>query len=106
MFLSETYGILGYDDDLGKNIELMEKGRGSEYGFCGGSGGQGCLVLGYSEGGVIGTTEDFPANASSLMVLADQSGVLSKDKADAPIHYGGITKTTWEVKDGKVVQVP
>jgi hypothetical protein len=35
VFLTETYGILGFDDDTGENIELMEKGRGSKYGFCG-----------------------------------------------------------------------
>ena len=38
VYLTETYGILGYDEEAGANVELMEAGRGSEYGFCGGSG--------------------------------------------------------------------
>jgi hypothetical protein len=38
VFVAETYVILGYDDDLNRNEELMEKGRGSGYGCVGGSG--------------------------------------------------------------------
>jgi hypothetical protein len=34
VFLTETNGIWGFDDEIGKNIELMEKGRGCEYGYC------------------------------------------------------------------------
>ena len=41
VYLSETYGILGYDEAAGRNLEFMEKGRGSEYGCRGGDGGQG-----------------------------------------------------------------
>ena len=59
VYMTDTYGILGPDiDDDMRNIELMEKGHGSEYGFCGGSGGEGCLVLGYSGGAIGGTDED------------------------------------------------
>lgn len=107
VFLTETYGIIGFDDESGENIELMEKGRGSEYGYCGGSGGQGCLGIGYSKGAVLGSTTDFPPNASTLMVIADQSGTWAKDKEKAPLHYGGITKQTWKVgDDGNLVEVP
>ena len=104
VYFTETYGILGFDDDLGKNVEIMEKGRGTEYGCQGGNGGEGCLVVGYSSddgdgGGKVlsGTGPDFPPNARSLMVIADQSGSWGNDKVKAPIHYGGITKTTWKV---------
>ena len=56
VYVTETYGILGYDEGAGRNVELMEKGRGLEYGFVGGSGGQGCLVLAYSGGAAAGHT--------------------------------------------------
>ena len=28
VYVTETYGILGYDEGAGRNVELMEKGRG------------------------------------------------------------------------------
>ena len=109
VFISETYGILGTDIETGENIELMEKGRGSEYGFCGGSGGQGCLAVGYSQGVESGyASMEFPSNASTLMVIADQSGSWEKDRAKAPLHYGGITKTAWRLDQTtkRLEQVP
>jgi hypothetical protein len=60
-------------------------------------GGQGCLAIGYLGGAICGTTDDFPPTASILIVIADQSGSWAKDKANAPLHYGGIAKTTWEL---------
>lgn len=108
VFLTETYGIIGFDEGVGKNVELMEKGRGTEYGFRGGSGGCGCLAIGYSGGAVLGSKGDcYPPNASSLMVIADQSGAWKTDGGSAPLHYGGITKTTWRLEDdGGLTQVP
>jgi hypothetical protein len=97
VFLTETYGILGFVEESGKNIELMEKGRGSEYGFRGGSGGQRCLAIGFSDAAVCGSDDRFPDNASSLMVIADLSGSWKKDNVNAPLHYCGITKTTWKL---------
>jgi hypothetical protein len=29
VYLKETYGILGYDEETKQNVELMEKARGS-----------------------------------------------------------------------------
>mmetsp|Transcript_7408 Transcript_7408/g.9171 ORF Transcript_7408/g.9171 Transcript_7408/m.9171 type:complete len:291 (+) Transcript_7408:42-914(+) len=93
VYLTETYGIIGHDVASGKNIELMEKGRGSEYGFRGGSGGRGCLVVAYDGDDVTsGTTADFPAGVENLLVVADTSGSFGKVADDAPLHYGGITK--------------
>jgi hypothetical protein len=52
MLLSSTLQkhteIFGFDEELNANVELME------YGYCGGSGGQGCLVIGYSDGARVG----------------------------------------------------
>ena len=78
VYLTETYGIIGYDNDLKQNVELMEKKRGSEYGFVGGSGGQGCLVAGFSGGAVAGHMDDFPEEATSVLIVADQSKEWSK----------------------------
>lgn len=100
IYLTETYGIIGYDDEVGRSIELMEKGRGSEYGFCGGSGGQGCVVLAYSNDAVAGHTASFPDDCSSMMVIADTSGKWAKVSASAPLHYGGITKQSWVIPGG------
>jgi len=107
VYLTETYGIIGYDAAAQRSIELMEKGRGSEYGFRGGSGGQGCLVIAYSEGARAGHTADFPTDASSLLVLADTSKAFAKVAASAPLHYGGITKEAFVLtSDGAKEQVP
>ena len=86
VYLTETYGILGFDESAQRNIELMEKSRGSEYGFVGGSGGQGCLVLAYSGGAVAGHTADFPADAASMMIVADGSGAFAVAAPKAPLR--------------------
>ena len=106
VYVTETYGILGYDEGAGRNVELMEKGRGSEYGFVGGSGGQGCLVLAYSGGAAAGHTAAWPADAASMMVVADGSGAFAAAAASAPLHYGGITKEAWVLSDGALQPVP
>ena len=91
VYLTETYGIIGFDEASQAHVELMEKGRGSEYGFQGGSGGQGCVIIAF-EGARAGHTSDFPKDASSLMVIADTSKAFAKVASSAPLHYGGITK--------------
>ena len=106
VYVTETYGILGYDEGAGRNVELMEKGRGSEYGFVGGSGGQGCLVLAYSGGAAAGYTAAWPADAASMMVVADGSGAFAAAASSAPLHYGGITKEAWVLSDGALQPVP
>lgn len=100
VYLTETYGIIGYDEEVGRSVELMEKGRGSEYGFCGGSGGQGCVLLAYSDGAVVGHDASFPEKISSMIVIADTSGEWGKVSSSAPLHYGGITKSAWVVSEG------
>jgi hypothetical protein len=55
VYLAETYGIIGFDEERQKNVELMEKGRGSEYGFVGGSGGRGVPRDGIFRRGVVRT---------------------------------------------------
>ena len=107
VYLTETYGVIGYDVEAQRHVELMEKGRGSEYGFKGGSGGQGCLVIAYSEGAVAGHTAEFPSDASSLLVVADGSKSFARVADRAPLHYGGITKEAFVRRDdGTLEPVP
>lgn len=75
----------------------MEKDRGSEFDFCGGSGGEGCLAIGYYDGATAAHTAEFPEGISSLMIIADQSKSWAKDQAQAPLHFGGITKNCWKI---------
>lgn len=108
VFVSETYGILGFDEELNRHVELMEKERGTEYGCVGGSGGQGCLAVAYSGGGwVCGTDDNFPPERP-MMVVSDGSGSWAEVMKRAPLHYGGITKDIWRF-DGvarELVTVP
>jgi len=107
IYLTETYGILGFDEQIGKNVELLEKGRGSEYGCVGGSGGQGCLAVGFFGGAEAGCTTEIPFRTSACMVIADESGGWDKIQYRAPLHYGGITKECWKVAPGgKLEAVP
>ena len=103
VYLSETYGILGFDRDLGKNIELMEKGRGSEYGCCGGAGGQGTVVVAFRGGGMVGTHGEMPEHATSVLVISDDS---SQGLPKLPcLLYGGVTKANYQLREGKFERV-
>lgn len=105
VYLSETYGILGFDRDLGKNIELMEKGRGTEYGCCGGAGGQGTVVVAFRGGGMqVDTTGgQVPEDATSVLIISDDS---SPGLPKMPCTmYGGITKANFQLREGKFEQV-
>jgi hypothetical protein len=119
VYLTETYGILGFDEERRENVELMELGRGSEYGFAGGSGGEGCLVAGFSGGArsghslLGGTDLDSPllSSSSTCMVVADGSGTWASDAArcfgdSPPLHYGGISKSCYALEDEGWVRVP
>ena len=100
VFLSETFGIIGFDRDLGRNIELMEKGRGSEYGCCGGTGGQGTVVVAFRGAGMVAvdTPQAVPGDAFAVLVLADGESELP----DLPCAlYGGVTKQNFQLHDGK-----
>lgn len=105
VYLTETYGILGYDEEMGQNIELMEEGRGQEYGYQGGSGGQGCLVVAFSDC-VAGHDANLPSNAVSTMIIADQSGAWARIQSKAPLQFGGITKECYFIDNGRLLQMP
>ena len=105
VYVTEAYGIIGFEEEAGRSVELMEEGRGSEYGFQGGSGGQGCLVLGYSGDVRAGHDASFPKDASSLLVVADTSKAFGAVAEGAPLHYGGISKEAYvRAPDGASLQ--
>jgi len=105
VYVTETYGILGFDEAKGANVELMEKGRGSEYGCQGGDGGQGAVILAYSGGNFSAAHEAFPEGACSMMVVADGSGSFSKVQAPT-VYYGGITKQAYVFDGTKLTSIP
>jgi hypothetical protein len=114
VYLKETYGILGYDEETKQNAELMEEARGSEYGLMGGSGGQGILVAGFSKGAIAGHSvvgaDASAVSSAASMVVADGSGSWSSDLKAAnhlpQLYYGGISKTCFRLDKAGWQQVP
>ena len=47
VYIADCYGVIGWDKKQKKNVELMEEGRGSEYGAPGGQGGEGVVVVAF-----------------------------------------------------------
>ncbi|MFO1432106.1 MAG: hypothetical protein U1F76_18510 [Candidatus Competibacteraceae bacterium] len=97
VFLADCYGILGYSAEEDRNIELMEAGRGQEYGGVGGDGGQGVVVVAFA-GGVVATVATLPeAGTTAHMVVAAHGsnvGALLAKQASS-IYYGGVAKATF-----------
>ena len=57
VYIVDTYGIVGFDEGAGRNVEFLEAGRGQEYGGVGG------LSL---EGGVLPKNRWFGVGRLSL----------------------------------------
>jgi hypothetical protein len=98
LFLADCYGILGFSAAEGRNIELLEAGRGREYGGVGGDGGQGVVAVAFSGGGVIATIDTLPTQGTTAhMVVAtpgsDISSFLARQARS--IYYGGLAKATY-----------
>ena len=98
VFLADCYGILGFSAEEGRNVELMEAGRGREYGGVGGDGGQGVVAVAFSGGGVIATVDTLPAEGTTAHMVVAAAGsnvgaVLARQAKS--IYYGGLTKATF-----------
>lgn len=108
IYLADSYGIIGYDETLGRNVELMEKGRGKEYGYVGGSGGEGCVAVLFSSGAVAGHGDmEFPSDLASMMTVEDVSNTFTNKVADPPVHYGGVSKENYVMNEnGELTQTP
>lgn len=92
VFMVDCYGIVGYDEKEGKNIELMEEGRGKEYGGIGGKGGKGVVVVAF-RGPAYKATIDQPqvteAGESHMLVC---NGGAAYEPAKEGAVYGGMAK--------------
>ena len=102
---AETYGILGYDESLGRNIELMEKGRGAEYGCRGGDGGQGVVVVAFFDGSMLATHESVQPDATSVLILCDNTDPDALLSSLPCLYYGGVTKANFVLTGGKFERV-
>ena len=103
VFLADCYGILGYSAEESRNIELMEAGRGREYGGVGGDGGQGVVVVAF-RGGVVATVATLPdaGTTAHMVVAAHGSNVGSLlAKQASSIYYGGVAKATFRYDPAK-----
>jgi hypothetical protein len=97
VFVADCYGILGFSAEQNRNLELMEAGRGTEYGGVGGGGGQGVVAVIFS-GGFAATVDAFPAESAAVHMAVAASGssintFLSKNATAA--YYGGLAKATF-----------
>jgi len=105
VYMTETYGILGFDLKEGRNLEFMEKGRGSEYGCRGGDGGQGSVVVAFFGSGIHASHGLVPEGATSCMVVTTGSG-WAQASSGAPVHYGGVTKECFLLRNQAFESVP
>ena len=86
VLLADCYGVLGTAPDGGTR-ELMEAGRGREYGGVGGSGGSGVVAVALS-----GARADAPDAAGPAHLVIAAHG--RPRPAGAPC-LGGVAKATW-----------
>lgn len=95
VLIADCYGILGRSAARGRNLELMEAGRGREYGGPGGDGGQGVVAVVFSstDEAHIPSTERLPEGVAAHMIIAAR-GAGATDGASAA-YYGGLAKATY-----------
>jgi len=107
VFVADCYGIVGWDSKAGKNVELMEKGRGTEYGGCGGNGGEGVVVVAFRGSGHTPSSvgDESPPASSALHMVVASSG---EPAAPSPgVTYGGVAKACYRLDhSGDLVSVP
>eukprot|EP00404_Azadinium_spinosum_P059065 CAMPEP_0180712234 /NCGR_PEP_ID=MMETSP1038_2-20121128/11267_1 /TAXON_ID=632150 /ORGANISM="Azadinium spinosum, Strain 3D9" /LENGTH=339 /DNA_ID=CAMNT_0022744493 /DNA_START=154 /DNA_END=1170 /DNA_ORIENTATION=- len=92
VFIVDCYGIVGWDAAEGANVELMEEGRGTEYGGVGGNGGTGVVVAAF-RGPAYTTTIDAARVSNpgeSHMLICN--GTAPYEKAISGAVYGGMAK--------------
>lgn len=92
VFVVDCYGIIGWDQKEGKNVELMEKGRGTEYGGVGGSGGKGVVVAAFRGPAYTPTVGagQLTAPGESHMLVCNAEA--SFEPAASGAVYGGMAK--------------
>mmetsp|Transcript_35746 Transcript_35746/g.83120 ORF Transcript_35746/g.83120 Transcript_35746/m.83120 type:complete len:396 (-) Transcript_35746:66-1253(-) len=109
VYIADCYGIIGWDRASGANVELMEKGRGQEYGGVGGKGGEGVVVVAFRGGGHTPSSstaegDSLPANCGMHLVVR-ASGTPATPLAG--VVYGGVAKACYMLEhSGDLVAVP
>ncbi|CAJ1346439.1 unnamed protein product [Effrenium voratum] len=97
VYIADCYGIIGWDKKEGKNVEMMEKGRGSEYGKPGGQGGEGVVVVafrGKEHGG------------GGLHMVVKAHGKAELEAVEEGVSYGGFAKACYKLEhSGDLVEV-
>jgi hypothetical protein len=103
VLLADCYGVLGHLPDQGRNLELMESGRGMEYGGVGGDGGRAVVAVVFSGGGVAASSDSLPSeNATSHMVVTAGGGATSfLATHGSAVYYGGVAKGAYLLDRGR-----
>lgn len=107
VYIADCYGIIGWDKAAGVNIELMEEGRGQEYGGVGGKGGEGVVVVAFRGSGHMpsaGEEGSLPAGCGLHMVVRASGGPTPPAEG---VVYGGVAKACYKLgHTGDLVQIP
>eukprot|EP00439_Symbiodinium_sp_Y106_P031994 s2338_g3.t2 len=88
VYIADCYGIIGWDKKEKRNVELMEEGRGSEYGKPGGQGGEGVVVAAFRGGGHAAGD----AGGVHMVVSSHGKAKLQAAKDGEGVSYGGYAK--------------
>ncbi|CAK9044323.1 unnamed protein product [Durusdinium trenchii] len=97
VYIADCYGIIGWDKKAKKNVEMMEKGRGSEYGLPGGQGGEGVVVVAFRG-------KEHAGGATHMVVKAH--GKAELEAAADGVSYGGYAKACYKLEhSGDLVEV-
>jgi len=91
VYIVDCYGVIGWDKKEKKNVEMMEEGRGSEYGCPGGQGGEGVVVVafrGKQHGGEDGGTH----------MVVKAHGKAKLEAAASGVSYGGYAKACYKLE--------
>lgn len=102
VYVVDCYGIIGWDKVKKQNMELMEKGRGSEYGCQGGNGGEGVVVAAFRGGAFTptcfekGVGASLPGQCTAHMVMKGGPGAPEAPAAGAV--FGGVAKRCFALK--------
>jgi len=106
VFVADCYGVIGWDEAAKANVELMEEGRGTEYGGPGGRGGQGVVVVAFRGGKHAASAgeEGLPADRGLHMVVRADG---APEAPAAGAVFGGVAKACYRLEhSGDLVAVP
>lgn len=97
LFLADCYGIVGFSSAEQRNIEILEQGRGAEYGGVGGDGGRGVVAVAFC-GDAVATIDELPERGVDLhLVIAADGDDVERfvEQHASAIYSGGVAKATY-----------